>query len=89
LDYIILLLEKEETNTLSTCEAQIYSQQEKKCISNKISNINKFNKMIISVTNIWHTQVIIRITTIKKSTFSASNKHWTNAPLKHGILMIC
>jgi hypothetical protein len=48
--------EKEKTNTtLSTCEAQIYSQQEKRCISNRISNINKFNKMIISVTNIWHT----------------------------------
>jgi hypothetical protein len=47
---------KEEINTLSTCEAQIYTQEFKKCINNKIENIIKLNKMIILETNIWRSQ---------------------------------
>jgi hypothetical protein len=47
---------KEEINTLSTCEAQIYTQELKKCINNKIENIIKLNKMIILETNIWRSQ---------------------------------
>ncbi len=56
---------KKEINTLSTCEAQIYTQEWKKCINNRIENIIKLNKLIILETNIWHSQEIVRRTTIE------------------------
>jgi hypothetical protein len=48
---------KEEIYIVSTCEAQIYTEEFKKCINNKIENIIKPNKMIIQKPNIWHNQV--------------------------------
>jgi hypothetical protein len=61
LDYIIIPPKflKKEINIVSTCEAQIYTQEYKKCINNRIEKIIKFNKMIISKTNILHIQEII------------------------------
>jgi hypothetical protein len=68
-----LRLLKKEINTLSTCEAQIYTQEWKKCINNRIENIIKLNKLIILEINIWHSQEIVRRTTIE-TIFSVARK---------------